>query len=96
MFEQITPTFEIKPTFEKEYGNEDMSKYMNDEMMMDSCAELTKRCIDAGVSLKSIGQVVTDFQRKYIHIDKCDPNMSKHFTVDAWWKTSNINDKNKV
>jgi len=81
MFEQITPTFEIKPTFEKEYGNEDMSKYMNDEMMMDSCADLTKKCIDAGVSLKSRVQVVTDFQRKYIHIDKWDDYESISFGI---------------
>jgi len=96
MFEQITPTFEVKSTFEEKYGNEDLTEYSHDIMMMERSKELTKKSIDAGVSLNVVGQNVKDFQKKYIHINKCDPNMSKHFTVDAWWETSNINFKNKV
>ena len=96
MFEQITPTFEVKSTFEEKYGNEDLTEYSHDIMMMERSKELTKKSIDAGVSLNVVGQNVKDFQKKYIHINKCDPNMSKHFTVDVWWETSNINFKNKV
>ena len=96
MSKQITPTFEVKPTFEDKYGNEDLTEYSHDIMMRDRSKELTKTSIDAGVSLNVVCQVVKDFQKKYIHIHKCDPNMSKHFTLDAWWETSNINFKNKV
>jgi hypothetical protein len=96
MFKQITPTFEVKYTFEEKYGNDDLTEFRHDIIMMERCKELTTKSIDAGVSLNAVCQVVKDFQKKYIHIHKCDPNMSKLFTVDAWWETSNINFKNQV
>jgi hypothetical protein len=96
MFKQITPTFEAKYTFEEQYANDDLTEFIHDTIMMERCKELTTKSIDAGVSLNAVCQVVKDFQQKYIHIHKCDPNMSKHFTVDMWWATSNINFKNKV
>ena len=91
MFKQITPTFEANYTFEEKYGNDDLTEFRHDIMMMERSKELTQKSIDAGVSLNVVCQVVKDFQKKYIHIHKCDPSMSKHFTVDAWWETSNIN-----
>jgi len=34
--------------------------------------------------LDKISKFILDFQRNYIHVDMCDKNVSKDYTVRVW------------
>jgi len=86
MYKQIIETFEPKLTFEQKNIDAEFAHYVNDKVLLERCKEISTPMLKAGMNINKICELVIDFQRKYMHIDKCDKNASKDYTVGIWYK----------
>ena len=86
MYKQIIETCEEPLAFKKKYMDADLSEYYTDKVMLERSKDITERLLSGGMNIDKIFALVSNFQQKYIHLDKCDKNASKHFTVEIWSK----------
>ena len=84
MYKQITETFEPTLTFGQKYFETDFLHYNDDKVLFERCQEISDPMLKAGMPINKICELVRDFQCKYMHIDMCDKNVSKDYTVRVW------------
>jgi len=90
MYKQIIDTCEPILTFSQKYMYADLSHYNNNKVMLERSNEIAERLLSGGMHIDKICELIQDFQRKYIHIDMCDKNVSKDYTVRVWARMSDV------
>jgi len=91
MYKQITETFEPTLTFSQKYMYADLSRYVNDKVMLERSNEIGSSLLAVGMyDLDKISKFILDFQRNYIHVDMCDKNVSKDYTVRVWARMNDV------